>query len=108
MIIETFVWWLFPQSFISFPDEFLSIVSSTTESYPCWDPCGISSTMDLLSVQQQILGNDSVASPAETLPVSSLTLVSPPSGRYFPMLRNLEEDVLFPSPAEQFVPSSAE
>ena len=61
--------------------------------------------IDFLSVQQQIPGSDSVASPAETLPDPSLTVFSPPSGRHFPVLRDFEEDVLFPSPAENFVPS---
>lgn len=88
------------QNFISFLDKFPNRASPTMDLIRAKLPSRVSSTMDIMSVQQQIPGNDSVCSPTATLLNPDLTLVSPPSGRHFLVLRDLEEDMLFPSPAE--------
>ena len=71
-MVETFVWWLFPIDFhILSPDKFSSRVSFTMGLIRVKIPSRISSTSDLVSVQQQIPGGDSIASPAEQSVLSS-------------------------------------
>lgn len=66
LFVETFVWWLFPTKFHIFPpDKFPSRVSYTRDIIRVELPVRVSSTSDLLFVQQQIPGIDFVASPAE-------------------------------------------
>jgi hypothetical protein len=66
LFVETFVWWLFPtEVHILSPDKFPSRVPSTMDLLRVELPDRVSSISDLLSVQPQILGDDSIASPAE-------------------------------------------
>ena len=60
-----------PWSFTSFLDKFPIRVPSTKDLFRVELPSRVSSTMDLLSDQQQIPGGNSACSPTETLPIPS-------------------------------------